>query len=231
MPSSTLNGMIAGREPLEHLRIEVAAVGRDGVPGRDDARPVDPALVDRAHERDVEHVAAGLHHQPQVAHGREAGSSVVRAFTVPCSVRYDRVVLDAVHRRRQARRAAGGADEEVQLHVHEPGQERDVAEVDLGRAGRDLGRVHPDDAVPLHHDHRRRPHLAGVDVDPAIGAKDGGVAHGAGSTTSSRSATPESGMRGWCQHSTGNDTMIIEYRRCIRLSASGGRSSSVYWSR
>ena len=63
-------------------------------------------------------------------------SSVVRAFTVAAQRAVDRIVLHAVHRRRQARRGLGPADEEVQLHVHEPGQERDVAEVDLGRAGR-----------------------------------------------------------------------------------------------
>ena len=41
-----------------------------------------------------------------------------------------------------------------------------------------------DDAVALDHDHGRRPHLAGVDVDPAVrreGSID--VAHGTGSTT------------------------------------------------
>ena len=63
----------AGRQPLEHRGIEVPAVRSDGVAGRDDARSVVPALVDRALERHVEHVAAGLHHQPEVAHGREPG--------------------------------------------------------------------------------------------------------------------------------------------------------------
>ena len=45
-----------------------------------------------------------------------------------------------------------------------------------------------------------------------IGEKDDhvGVAHGTGSTTQSKAADPVSGTLGWCQHSTGNDTWIIE---------------------
>ena len=85
MPSSTLSGMMSGAKPLEHRRVEVTAGRRDRVPGRHEARAVDPAVVDRARERDVEQVAAGLHEQPEVAHGREArraascGSSACRA--------------------------------------------------------------------------------------------------------------------------------------------------------
>ena len=143
MPSYTLNGMIPGAIRWNTVRIEVAAVGRDGVPGRDDARTVDPALVDRAHERDVEQVAAGLHHQAEVAHRGEAGEQRRAGVHRAAQRAVHRVVLHAVHRGRQPAVAAGAADEEVQLHVHQPGQERDVAEVDLGRVGRDLGRDSP----------------------------------------------------------------------------------------
>jgi hypothetical protein len=69
-----------------------------------------------------------------------------------------------------------------------------------------------------------RLHLGGIDVGPARGAQNGG--HGTGSDTQSMAVAPESGTRGCFQHSTGNDTMIIEYSRCIRLRTSSGMSSS-----
>ena len=53
----------ARREALEHRRIEVSAVRRHSVPGRVDPRPDVPALLDRALQRDIEQVAAGLDHQ------------------------------------------------------------------------------------------------------------------------------------------------------------------------
>ena len=43
----------------------------DGVAGRDHPGTVDPAGLDRLAEVDVEHVAAGLDEEPQVADGRE----------------------------------------------------------------------------------------------------------------------------------------------------------------
>src|SRR5580704_1419408 len=49
--------------------------------------------------------------------------------------------------------------------------------------------------------------------------------HGPGSTNRSRYAAPVSGTGPWPQHSTGNDTMIIEYSRCMRFTASSGMSS------
>ena len=86
------------RKPLEHRRIQVPAIGGDGMPRGINARAGMPALVDGALQRDVEQVAAGLDHQPQVAHGGEAG--------VQRGARVDRtaqgavrgVVLNAVHR-------------------------------------------------------------------------------------------------------------------------------------
>ena len=62
-----------GGEGLEHGGVEVAAGGADGVAGGHDAGAVDPAHVDGLHEGDVEQEPTGLHEQPEVAHGREAG--------------------------------------------------------------------------------------------------------------------------------------------------------------
>ena len=78
-----------------------------------------------------------------------------------------RIVLHAVHRVGQTLGTAGPADEQVELHVHQAGQQRDVAEVDLGRIVGQLGGIDRRDAVAVDHDHRRRAHLARVDVDPA----------------------------------------------------------------
>ena len=108
MPSATLSGMIPGASRWNTVRIEVAAVGRDGVAGRDDARTVVPALVDGALERHVEQVAAGLDHQAEVAHGREAGEQRRAGVHRAAQRAVHGVVLHAVHRDRQARRAVSG---------------------------------------------------------------------------------------------------------------------------
>ena len=142
-------------EPLEHRRLEVPAGRRDGVGCGHDARTVDEAGIDRSLQRDIKEVATGLHHQAEVAHRREPGEQ--RRATVhdspECAV--DGVVLDAVHRVGQPLGPTGSADEHVELHVHEARHERDVAEVDLVRRRRQLGRVHRRDAIPFHHDRGR----------------------------------------------------------------------------
>ena len=85
---------MSGAEALEHRRVEVAAGRRDRVPGGDEARAVDPAVVDRTRERDVEQVAAGLHEQPEVARGREPGEQR-RAAVQRAAQRAERgIVLD-----------------------------------------------------------------------------------------------------------------------------------------
>ena len=58
---------------LEHGRVEVPASRRDGVAGGNNTWTVDPAEVDRPLESDVEQQPAGLHEQPEVPDGREAG--------------------------------------------------------------------------------------------------------------------------------------------------------------
>ena len=115
-----------------------------------------------------------------------------------------------MHGERQAGGRLRAADEQVELHVHEAGQEREVAEVDLGPGGGDTDRVDRGDAVALDDDDRGRPHLAGLHVDPAGRTKRDAVGHGTGSMTLSNEADPVSGTRGWPHASTGNDTMIIE---------------------
>ena len=80
----------------------------------------------------------------------------------------------------------------------------------VGRVIWCVGRIHPDDSVTFDRDDGGRPHLTGVDVEPAIGAQHGGFAHGTGSAMQSNVAEPVSGTRGWRHTSTGNDTWIIE---------------------
>ena len=115
----------ARREALEHRRIQVAAARRDRVARRHDPWAGYPSRVDRAHERDVEQQTAGLHEQAEVADGREAGQQRAPATRDGAHQLHGRVVLDRAHVRR-----AVAAHEEVELHVHEPGQQRHVAELD-----------------------------------------------------------------------------------------------------
>ena len=63
-------------------------------------------------------------------------------------------------------------------------------------------------AIDRHH--CRCSDLASRDISPSRRPQDGYIAHGAGSDTQSSVEAPESGTRGCFQHSTGNDTMIIE---------------------
>ncbi len=160
----------AGPEPLEHGRVEVAAGGRDRMPGGHEAWTVDPTIVDRARERDVEEVAAGLDEEAEVARGREAREQRGPAGERPPQCAERGIVLHVAARVP----TTGPAQEHVQLHVHETRQQRDVAEIDLGRVARQLGRIHRRDAFTLDDDHRRRSHYPRVDVDPPIRPQDEG---------------------------------------------------------
>ncbi len=55
-----------------------------------------------------------------------------------------------------------------------PGSERDVAQVDLGRrdSAAPPGGSRRRSRLPVDHDHRRRTHRAGLDVDPPLGPQD-----------------------------------------------------------
>ena len=112
-----------------------------------------------------------------------------------------------------------------------PGKQGHVAEVDLGRISRhaqrdSLRRCGCPRRPPLRANgprrRRRRPSVA-PDSDSRSSVTGTEVI---GSASSPGVAAPESGTRGCFQHSTGNDTMIIEYNRCIRFSTSSGMSSS-----
>ncbi len=168
----------ARRQPLEHRRVEVPAVGRDRVAGRIDPGPGMPALVDGALQCDVEQIATRLHHQPEVAHGGESGVECGACVHRAAQRAVRGVVLHAVHGVRQSLRSARPADEQVQLHVHQAGQQRDVAEVDLpwhriryGSTGFTAVM-----RLPSMTTTAGRAHLAGFDVGPARGPQDGDVA-------------------------------------------------------
>ena len=100
--------------------------------------PSHEAGVDGPHQVDVEQVAAGLDHQAQVAHGGEARQERLLGVVDAAERSVDGIVGDPVQRQRQAGRRLGAADEQVQLHVHQAGEQRDVSQVDLGCAARQL---------------------------------------------------------------------------------------------
>ena len=161
-----------------------------------------PASID-ALQRDVEQVAAGLHHEPEVAHRREPGEQRRARVDRGAQRAEHGVVLHAVHGAAHGRRGVRAAEEEVDLHVHQARQQRHVAEVDLGRRRRHVGRVDRGDAVALDDDDGRRTDLARVDVDPTVGTQDGDVSHGVGSTKQVKYADPLSGTRGLEPHLDG----------------------------
>lgn len=186
----------------------MAPVRGDRVSRGVNARADVPTLVDRALQRHVEQVSAGFHHQPEVAHGGETGferrARVDRATQRPVG----RVVLYSVQGGGQAFRTSGPADEQVELHVHQPGQQGRIAEVyHVGRITLCAFGIDRGDPVSRHDHLGRGPDQPRVDVDPPSGPQNG---HGTGSDTQSNVEAPESGTRGCFQHSTGNDTMIME---------------------
>ncbi len=169
--------------------------------------PTCQPCVDRTLQRDVEEVAARLDHQTEIANGGEAG--LERGARVHCTTQrpVGRVVLHTVHRTGQPFRTAGAPDEQVELHVHQTGDQCDIAQIDVfGRIFRQLRRIDRLNPVSVDHDDRGRTHLTGFHVSPACGTQDGQrVRHGTGSDTQSSVVAPESGTFGCFQHSTGND--------------------------
>ena len=95
-----------------------------------------------------------------------------------------------------------------------PGQERDVAEVDLGRrpaaasAGSTATMRLPSTTIAAGE--RTSPATTSTQRAARRTVEVAVVGHGTGSTTQSKVAEPVSGTFGWPQHSTGNDTWIIE---------------------
>jgi hypothetical protein len=139
------DGQDVGRERLEHRGVEVAAGRRDGVAGGDDPRAVDPAQLDRLHQRHVEQDPARLHEQAEVPHGREPGPQGPPGVGHRPQGLHRGVVLN----RDERAVVVGPAHQQADLHVHEAGQQRQVAQVDDDRlVGRGRGR-HLDDPLAL----------------------------------------------------------------------------------
>ena len=128
-------GHDARGQALEHGRVEVAPGRGDGVSGREDAGPGEPAVVDRLDQVDVEQESGRVHHEAEVATRREAGLSVVPQFTAPRSVRYTGESLTPCMGSGRPSGPPGPPDEHVELHVHQPGQQGHVTEVHLGWPG------------------------------------------------------------------------------------------------
>ena len=130
MPSSTRQGHDVRGEGLEHGRVEMPAGRCDGMTGRDDAR------ARRSSPRSMAFFSAtsssrpaGLDEQAEVAHRREAGAQGATGVGHGPQGAHGGVVLD----RGQRAAVVGAAEEQVDLHVHEAGEQRDVAEVDARR--------------------------------------------------------------------------------------------------
>ncbi len=120
------------REGLEHGRVEMAAGRRNGVSGRDHSGAVHPSEVDGLLEGDVEQKPSGLDEETEVPHRRESRSQGAPGVGHGTEDPNGRVVLHRVEGTAMVR----STEEKVDLHVHEPGQEGDVAQVeDLGIGG------------------------------------------------------------------------------------------------
>ena len=176
MPSSTVSGMMCGANAWNIVGSRCPPVGRDGVTGGHDARAVDPAEVDGLHQRDVEQQAAGLDEQTEVAHGREPGAQRPARVGDGAQRAQRGVVLHRVQRAG----VVGPAEQQVDLHVHEPGQQREVADVEHDRVGRHRARRDVDDAFAVDQQLAGRHHLAGVDVEQPGAAQQDGRLRGLG---------------------------------------------------
>ncbi len=173
----------------------MATCGAYRVTSRPDPWPDHPAIFDGPRQRNIEDVAARLDHEPEISHRGEAGHEGHASVHRPAQCPVHGVIDDPVHRVRQPVWVLRAADQQVELHVHEARQERDVSQVYLRRnRGHVLG-VHGHDPVALDHDHSGRPDLAGVDVNPPIGPNNGVVAHGIGPATNSTCAVERSPVR------------------------------------
>ena len=164
--------------------------------------------VDRPLQRHVEEIAAGLDHQAQIAHGGEPGVQGGAGVHPAAQRAVRRVVLHTVHRSGQPLGTAGTADEQVQLHVHQTRQQRDVTQIDDCRRIRQRAfGIHRGDAVVRRR--RRRP--ASEPLRPRRRPTVGPSARSEPVTAPARHAVqrggPGVGTFGCFQHSTGNDTM------------------------
>ena len=151
-------------------RVEVAAGRDDRVAGGHDPAALDPAGVDRLRQRDVEQVPARLDEQAEVAHGRESGEQ--RAAGVGCAAQRH---LHRIGPHRIVEAGAGTAEHEVDLHVHQTRDERQLRQLDTSSASSAIDGVGSDggDPVALHPHVARLDHVAGVDVEDAGRVENG----------------------------------------------------------
>ena len=158
------------RQTALRARIEMAAGRHDGVAGRHDAAAVDPAGLDRFGQRDVEQVPARLHEQAEVAHRREAGEQRAPGVGGPSQRHLHRIDRDRV-----GEPGSGTAENEVDLHVHQARDQRELRQFDhlVGAIGDTLVGGHGGDPLALDAHVARLDHLAGVDIEDAASVQDG----------------------------------------------------------
>ena len=154
-------GHDVGGEGLEHRRIEMPAGRGDGVPGRDDTRTLDPAAVDGLLQGHIQQKSAGLNEQPEVPHGREPGTEGATGVGHRPQGSHRRVVLHRVERAA----VIGAAQEEVHLHVHQSGHDRQFTEVDDDRIRRHRRRVDLPNVLVLDQEVARGHQLALHDIE------------------------------------------------------------------
>jgi hypothetical protein len=128
------------------------------VPGGDHARSLDQPGVDRPAQRYVEQITACLDEQPEVAHGGEAGAQRTAGVADRTQHPRRRIVLHLG----QTGIFAAPAHEEVDLHVHQTGQQDGIPEVDNVSLGLP---PNTNDSVVFDPDDSRPDDLAGFDVD------------------------------------------------------------------
>ena len=148
----------AWHERSEHRRVEVSAGRGYRVTGRHHTRALDPARVDRLAQRDIQQVTACLDEQSEVAHGGEPRAQRA-AGIADCTQHSGRGIVLHLG---QSGILAAPAHQEVDLHVHQPGQEDGLPEIDdlsLGLAS------DADDPVVFDTNDPRPDDLAGFDVE------------------------------------------------------------------
>ena len=150
-----------GRESGEHRRVEMPTGGCNRMSGRHNAGAVDPSGVDGLAQRHVEQVATGLDEQTQVPHGGEPRAQGAPGIADGAQHPGRRVVLHL----RQPRLLAAAPHQQIDLHVHQPGQQDLVAQVKHRMIWARWARVSDtDDAVTIDPQDARRNDFTGIDV-------------------------------------------------------------------
>ena len=236
MPSSTVMGSTWGAKFWNIVGSRWPPVGEMAWPAGTTRGPSTQPEVDGLLEGDVEEDAAGLHEQAEVAHGREAGPQRALAVGHGPQRAHGRVLLHGDQRAA----VVGPAHEQVDLHVHEPGQQGDVAEVERRRRRRG-----PRSGRPRRCGRSCTSRSPGSTITPADDVEHAGAtrwiggcgvrgramvrAPGSGTETGREAGSPsrECGYRSSCDrhHRTPRPHRQGRRRHRRRPVASGGRSS------